>query len=60
MQQQQSEGHWRSRVECLTAMNQAMLAKLMNEFYAEKFVVGTHVFREDQLWTAFIYYKVKE
>lgn len=57
--QTQLEGHWQSRVECITANSQPLLAKKLNEFYVGKFVVGTQVFRSDDGWTALVYYKVK-
>ena len=59
-QKYESQGHWQSRVECVTAGSQPLLAKKLNEFYVGKFVVGTQVFRNDDGWTALVYYKVKE
>lgn len=52
--------HWQSRVECLGASSQPILAAKLNKFYVGKFVVGTQVFRSDDGWTALVYYKVKE
>jgi hypothetical protein len=67
MTQQTEEGeqriYWRSRMECITAVSQWALAKKVSEFYANKFVVGTQTFaprQNDNLWTAFVYTKVKE
>lgn len=53
--------HWDSRVEVFTSNSPSQLAKLVNEFYKNRFVVGTQVFPlgQGELWTAFVYYKVK-
>jgi hypothetical protein len=51
--------YWDSRVECITARTAVALAKLINEFYPGKFVVGTQVFPDDAGWTALVYYKVR-
>jgi hypothetical protein len=61
-QKYESQGysHWQSRVECISAPSQPILAKKLNEFYVDKWVVGTQVFRNDDGWNALVYYKVKE
>lgn len=60
MLKQKNNGvHWESRVECISASTHPELAEKLNAFYADKFVVGTQVFRNDDGLTALIYYKVR-
>jgi hypothetical protein len=54
---------WESQVVCVTAVSAYALAKIINDFYAGKFVVGTHTFepkRSGDPWTALIYFKVRK
>lgn len=54
---------WESQVVCVTAVSAYALAKIINDFYAGKFVVGTHTFepkRPGDPWTALIYFKVRK
>ena len=58
----EKRGHWESRMECVTAVSQWALAKKVSDVYVGKFIVGTQTFAPrhvDDLWTAFVYYKVK-
>ena len=59
----QKKGFWESRIECITAPSQFALAKKINDFYVGgRWIVGTQTFaprRDDNLWTAFVYYKVR-
>ena len=50
---------WESRVVCITAVSPWALAKKVTDAYLGKFVVGTQVFRDDEMWVALVYYKMK-
>lgn len=53
--------HWDSKVECIIATSPTALAKMINEFYKARFVVGTQIFPDEEhaVWVSFVYYKVK-
>ena len=58
-----SGNRWESQVVCVTAVSAYALAKLINDYYSGKFVVGTHTFepkRQGDPWTALIYFKVRK
>jgi hypothetical protein len=57
---QQPVSRWESKVVCITGVSPWALAKRVNDVYSDgKWVVGTQVFRDDKLWVALVYYKVK-
>ena len=63
MGQQTERVYWQARFQCITAISAYELAKKVNEFCSDLFVISTQAFpapKDGQMWTALIFYKVKE